>query len=222
MPNNQLIIAIDGPAGAGKSTVAKRLAAILKCSYLDTGAMYRALTLKALRKKIDLESEAALVKLANDTKIDLENRGDILRVLMDGEDVSEEIRAANVTNNTFYIARTPGVREKMVSWQRDIGRRKSCIVEGRDVTTVVFPDASYKFYLDANLDERSQRRLKELEEKGNPVDAGKLKTDIINRDNSDINRKVGALKKSADAVYIDSTNLSLDEVTEKILQHIKV
>ncbi|MCA9408634.1 MAG: (d)CMP kinase [Candidatus Omnitrophica bacterium] len=223
MPNyDHLIVAIDGPAGAGKSTVAKRLAAILKCAYLDTGAMYRALTLKALREKINLEDEKSLVTLAQRTKIDLEDEGRNLRVFLDGQDVSKEIRSAEVTNNTFYIARAPKVREIMVRWQQDIGKRKSLIVEGRDVTTVVFPKATYKFYLDANLDERSHRRLKELKEKGNAVDASKLKKEIHERDNCDLKREVGALKKAQDAIYIDSTHLNLDEVVEQVMKHIKV
>ena len=146
-----MTIAIDGPAGAGKSTVAKRLAKILNVAYLDTGAMYRALTLKALRQHIDLNNEGKLVELARKTKLDLKNCPEGVKIFLDGEDVSEEIRNHKVTNNTFYIAQAPKVREIMVQWQRRLGEKQSLVAEGRDIGTVVFPNASYKFYLDADL-----------------------------------------------------------------------
>jgi len=214
------IVTIDGPAGAGKSTVAKRLAEKLNLSYLDTGAMYRALTLKAIRQNINLEDEEALVTLARQTTIDLENHASSVKVLLDGEDVSEDIRTIEVTNKTFYTARTPGVREIMVEWQRDIGNRRGVVVEGRDVGTVVFPQATNKFYLDANVDERSRRRIVELREKGNDVDADKLTAELKDRDNKDLTRSVGPLKKADDAVFIDSTDFSIDEVVEEMLKHI--
>ncbi len=214
------VIASDGPAGAGKSTIAKKLANILHFAYLDTGAMYRALTLKALQNKVNLESEEELVALAEKTTIDLENHAAGVKVLLDGQDVSEAIRTLEVTNNTFYIARAPKVREIMVKWQQDIGAKKDIVVEGRDVTTVVFPQATHKFYMDANIEERTKRRAQELRDKGKEVDADNLLKEIKERDNNDFTRQVGPLKKAEDAIVIDSTHLSIDEVIEKVIKHI--
>lgn len=208
-----VVITIDGPAGAGKSTVAKALARRLNFSYLDTGAMYRALTLKAIRCHLPLEDEGALVLLARETTIHLEpDEVKGTRVFLDGEDVSDEIRTISVTNNTFYIARAPGVREVMVEWQRAMGRKQDVVVEGRDAGTVIFPAATYKFYLDAQVDERALRRLKELEGKGQVIDPEKLKNEIKDRDQKDFSRSVGPLKRAEGAVYIDSTSLTVEEV----------
>lgn len=216
-----LTITIDGPAGAGKSTAAKGLAKKLKIAYLDTGAMYRALTLKAMRNKINLEDEAALVKLAQKTALDLEDVSQGLKVILDGEDVSQEIRTVEVTNNTFYIARAPRVREIMVDWQRKIGGKKSIVAEGRDVGTVVFPKATVKFYLDADVQERTARRLKELEAKGEHVEMAKLMQEVKDRDQKDFSRQVGPLKKAEDAVVIDSTHMTIDQMINEMLKHIQ-
>ena len=222
LAEKNIVIAIDGPAGAGKSTVAKALAARLNFSYIDTGAMYRALTLKALRDKINLENEAQLVKLAKQTSIDLQgNPQSGLKVMLDGEDVSKEIRTIEVTNNTFYVARTPQVREVLVTWQRAIGQRKSIVMEGRDIGTVVFPKATYKFYLDANVEERSRRRIEELKAKGKLVDAQKLTQELQERDQKDFTRSVGPLKQAEDAVYMDTTFWSIDENVSQILKYIQ-
>jgi len=216
------VISIDGPAGAGKSTVAKKLAQHLKFFYLDTGAMYRALTLKALRQKVRLEDEKSLVTLARQTSIDFkESSSQGIRVILDGEDVSEAIRSQEVTNYTFYIARTAGVRRVMVEWQRRIGVKHNVVVEGRDIGTVVFPKAQKKFYLDANFAERVRRRIKELEDKGEKIEAAKLKKELKERDHKDLTRSAGPLKKADDAIVIDSTNLTVKQVVAKMLVHIK-
>jgi len=216
----KLIIAIDGPAGSGKSTVSKLIARKLGLLYIDTGAMYRALTLKAMRKGINLEDEKSLTGLAQTTKIELEDKGH-LHVFLDGEDVSSPIRTPEVTNCVKYIARTPGVRQEMVKLQRAMGRSGGGVLEGRDIGTVVFPDADYKFYLDANPEERAKRRHKDMVELGAAEDVSKIKKDITERDASDINRSVGALKKAPDAVYIDTTRLSIKEVVSMIESYIK-
>jgi len=215
-----LIVAIDGPAGSGKSTVSKLIAARLGLLYIDTGAMYRALTLKAMRNGIVLEDEKALTRLAESTKIELEE-SEGLKVFLDGEDVSIPIRTPEVTANVKYIARTPGVRQQMVKLQRMLGARSGGVLEGRDIGTVVFPDAGFKFYLDANPEIRAKRRYKDLAELGARQDVEKIKKDIVERDTSDINRSVGALKKAADAIYIDTTDLSIEEVVRRIESHIK-
>ncbi len=215
-----LIIAIDGPAGSGKSTVAKLIANKLGLLYIDTGAMYRALTLKAMRGGINMADAPALVNLAKTTRIELKDK-DSLHVFLDGEDVSVPIRTPEVTNNVKHIAGTPGVRQEMVKLQRAMGEKYGGVLEGRDIGTVVFPDAEYKFYLDASPEERAKRRQKDLIGLGAAEDVEKIKKDIIERDASDINRKVGALKQASDAVYIDTTNLSIDGVVRSIESYIK-
>ncbi len=216
------MITIDGPAGAGKSTVAREIAQRLGIFFLDTGAMYRALTLKVLRQGVDLEDEGQLVEAVQETKIDFGRYPDgKVKVLLDAQDVTEEIRTMEVTNKTFYIARAPRVRAIVVKWQRDIGSKRSVVAEGRDVGTVVFPKATHKFYLDADPEERSRRRIKELREKGQAVDADNLKKELEERDHKDLTRRVGPLKRAEDAVVIDSTHLTADEVVEAMLRHIK-
>ncbi len=219
MPADHLVITLDGPAGAGKSTVARALAKRLGISYLDTGAMYRALTLKALRFKMDLSDEEALTNLARHTIISFKEMPDgSLHVTLDGEDVSVDIRSADVTNNTYYAAKTPGVRTLMVAWQRDIGQARSVVTDGRDQGTVVFTDARFKFYLDADVQERVRRRHKELADAGRKTDFEKLKVEMIERDRKDLTRSVGPLKKAFDAVTVDTTGLTIEETIDKIMK----
>ena len=216
-----IIIAIDGPAGAGKSTVAKTLAVRLGFNYLDTGAMYRSLTLKALRSGVNLEDEDALVSLAKETVIDLKGNPEKgLHIFLDGKDVSEEIRTPEITNNTFYIARAPRVREIMVEWQRGIGLKNNVVMEGRDIGTVVFPQAQYKFYLDATVEERALRRHKEFLQKGKESCLEDVITDVKTRDEKDFTRAVGALKKADGAIVVDSTAMTIEEVVEKMAGYV--
>jgi cytidylate kinase len=219
MTNRTTIITIDGPAGAGKSTVAKALARRLGYTYIDTGAMYRAVALKAIRTGVNWEDEEALVALACRTQLKLtyDDRA-CLHVIMDGEDVSEAIRTPEVTNHTFYVARAAKVRAILVQWQQEMGRRNHAVIEGRDVGTVVFPQATYKFYLDAQFAERSRRRINELREKGNDVNEEHLQMELQERDNKDLTRKTGPLKKADDAQLIDSTHLSIEEVVAEMLR----
>jgi len=218
----KLVVALDGPAGSGKSTVSKLLAKRLRLLYIDTGAMYRALTLKAMKQGADLENENALIELARSTKIDMKEEGKGLKVFLDGKDVTALIRTPELTNNVKYIARVPGVRKEMVMLQRSIGARPGgAVLEGRDIGTVVFPDADYKFYLDADEEERVKRRYKELIALGQKVDLEEMRKDVSMRDESDMKRSVGALKKAEDAVVIDTTELSIDQAVEKILTYIR-
>lgn len=212
-----MIVAIDGPAGSGKTTIAKLLAKNLNISYLDTGATYRALTLKALENNADLKNVQALVKLAERLNIEFKDK----MTYLDGKDVSDKIRMPVVDKNISLIVSYPEVRSVMVNLQRILSKNTDFVVEGRDITTVVFPNAEFKFYLDANPEVRAKRRFKELEEKGVKIDFKELEKDLYKRDDADRNRKVGALTKSADAIVIDTSDLTIDGVVQKMLSHIK-
>lgn len=211
-----MIVAIDGPAGAGKSTVAKLLAQRLGIYYLDTGAMYRAFTLYVLERKIDIKDTEAIKKLLDSFILVID--GD--RIILNGEDVTQEIRSDRVTENVSYISSLNFVRKKMVALQRDIGKNKSIVAEGRDIGTVVFPDTKYKFYLDASIEERAKRRL--FDEKNiSKVNFNTLVEKIKKRDTYDSTRENSPLKKASDAIYIDTTNMSIEEVTNFIINKIK-
>jgi len=212
------VIAIDGPAGSGKSTVAKGVARRLKALYIDTGAMYRALTLKAIKEAIDFNNEEALSRLAAAVDIQLKMRGDFLQVMLDGEDVSKAIRKQALTEKVRFVAGIAGVRKEMVKLQRRLARasKSGAVLEGRDIGTVVFPDAEYKFYLDAHPEERAKRRHKELKQMGQKVSLKSLARDIKIRDRGDMTRNVAPLVKAQDATYIDTTDLSVKEVVEEI------
>jgi len=215
-----MIIAIDGPAGAGKSTVAKILAQRLGFLYIDTGAMYRALTLEALEQNIDIRDSERLVKMATTSSIDLVSRSGNLRVLLDGRDVSKEIREPRVTKLVSDLAKIKGVREAMLKLQRALGKESDSVLEGRDIGTVVFPDAEKKFYLDAKFGERVDRRYKELKETNREVKSEEVAQDLNNRDTIDSSREFAPLKKAEDAVYIDTTSLGIEEVVQTLLKYI--
>lgn len=215
------VIAIDGPAGAGKSSVAREVARKLNFIYLDTGAMYRALTLKALRKKIKLEDEQALINLASTTNIEIKPFKDTnLQVILDNEDVTSLIRTTEVTENVSFVAKVPKLREIMVGLQRKFSANNNIVVEGRDIGTVVFPNAEKKFYLDANFKERVRRRFKELKEVDSGVVEEAIKKDLAERDKKDLTRSVAPLKKADDAIYIDTTNMNIEEAAQEILKRI--
>jgi cytidylate kinase len=215
------VIAIDGPAGSGKSTVAKLVAQRLGFLYIDTGAMYRALTIKALRTKADLNDEAKLGALARATDIKLEQSSGSLNVYLDGEDVTSEIRTPEITNKVKYIARAKPVRECMVAKQRKLGEEGGTVMEGRDIGTVVLPDADKKFYIDASFDVRVGRRHKELNGNGAALTEEEVRKDLKIRDESDFNRAIGPLKKAEDAILVDTTDLTIEGVVDKVLSIIK-
>lgn len=215
------VIAIDGPAGSGKSTVAKNVAEALRYLYIDTGAMYRALTLKAVENKIDLTNERALTALSENIDIALKEENGRPKVYLDGVCVTDKIRDLSISEQVKHIARVEGVRANMARMQRALGENaKGAVMEGRDIGTVVFPDARFKFYLDASFDERVERRYKELKGKGMNVSKDMVKNDLEARDMTDKARKAGPLKKADDAVLIDTTPLSIDDVTKQVLGYI--
>ncbi|AQS58591.1 (d)CMP kinase [Desulforamulus ferrireducens] len=213
-------IAIDGPAGAGKSTVAKLVAQALNFLYIDTGAMYRAITLKALRQNLDLQDEESLTQLAKDSIIKLVP-GSQQRVLLDDEDVTEEIRSPEVTGQVSTVAKIAGVREVMVQRQREMAQETSVVMDGRDIGTVVLPDANAKFFLTASAEERANRRARELRAKGYQIDIEQLTKEIKERDYMDSNRAVSPLVPADDAITIDSTGMTIEEVVATIIDMVE-
>jgi cytidylate kinase len=216
-----MIVAIDGPSGAGKSTLAKRIAKDLRFTYLDTGAIYRALALKILRRAVDLNDTATLSAMVNDTTIDLRETNGQLQVFLDGEDVSASIRTPEVSQMASRASALAMVRHRLLDLQRALGRRGNVVAEGRDIGTVVFPDAQVKIFLNASIEERARRRCEELHAAGRAVSLNETIREMEERDKRDSERDLAPLRKADDAVALDSSGLTADGVAEMVLQLIK-
>lgn len=219
------VIAIDGPAGAGKSTVAKLVAKKLGFLYVDTGAMYRALTFNALKLKLDLNDKNSLIEMAKKSKIELVQNDDCYKVFINGEEITKEIRTEEVSKNSHFIASIPEIREILWNMQRAYRENHNIVMEGRDIGTIVFPDAQIKIYLDASVEERAKRRYLQLKQQNLEVDIETLKKEIILRDERDKNRKIAPLIKHPEAFVIDTTNLTIEQevniITELYRKKIK-
>ncbi|MBC6003168.1 Cytidylate kinase [uncultured Clostridium sp.] len=212
-----LVIAVDGPAGAGKSTIAKIVADKLNINYIDTGAMYRAITYKVLQNDIDVNNEDQIIEIAKNSDIDFKDNN----IYLDGKILKEEIRTPEVSNNVSNIAQIKEVRYLMVDVQREIGNKSSVILDGRDIGSYVFPKADYKFFLVASPEERGERRYKELIKKGYDTSLEEVIKDVIRRDEIDSNREFAPLVKASDAIEIDTTGKSIDEVVESVISKIR-
>jgi cytidylate kinase len=217
----RLIIAIDGPSGSGKSTVARALAERLGYVYIDTGAMYRTVALTAREKAIAVENERELARLASALHISFVKKGEKTHILCNGEDVTEAIRSPEMSLLASEISKRKGVRMALVRAQRKMGRGGGVVLEGRDIGTVVFPHADVKFYLDAEIEERARRRFDELGEKGVKVDFKETLREVMQRDHSDMHRIHSPLKQAADALFIDSTHQSVEEVVKEMTRIVR-
>lgn len=207
-------IAIDGPAGAGKSTIAKILAEKLGMNYIDTGAMYRAITLKAIENNIDFNDVSSLINLVNNTDIKISNG----RIYLDNKDVTNKIRTPLVNQKVSIIAAISEIREKMIYLQKKLAEDGNVIMDGRDIGTVVLPNASLKFFITATVEERAKRRFLELKAKGYDVNYDNIKKEILSRDEQDMKRKISPLKPAEDAIVIDTSNKEIKEIIQEILQ----
>jgi CMP/dCMP kinase len=214
---NKLIIAIDGPVGSGKSSVAKRVADLLGYTYLDSGAMYRAIAWRALRDGVALDSPGKLEELARATRVDLVRTDGALHVFADGEDVTARIRSAAVSQAASRVAAVPGVRTVLLDQQRRAGSPGGVVMEGRDIGTVVFPHAQLKIFLDASLEVRAERRRKEHLEKGEAFDLAKMLEEVRERDRRDHERTVSPLVRAHDAVLVDNTAMDVEETARLIV-----
>lgn len=218
MVNKKIIVAVDGPAGAGKSTISKKIAEVLKLEYIDTGAMYRALTLKVINKGINPNDVKSILEIMEDTTIEFINN----HVYLDGIKVDKEIRKNIVTNHVSEISKIAEVRKKMVDMQRKLSESNNVIMDGRDIGTVVLPHANYKFFITASVEERARRRYKELLEKGEKdITYDQILIEIKKRDEIDSTREIAPLKKSPDAHLIDTTNKTIDECVNEIIEIIE-
>lgn len=212
------IIAIDGPAGSGKGTIAKILSEKLKYIYIDSGATYRCVALACLRNNIKLEEEERIIELTKKLNINFTLDG---KTILDGEDVSDLIRSKEVTEIVSQISSIVKVREILVDLQRKMASNSNVIMEGRDITTVVFPNADYKFYLDANIQVRAERRFIQNEKMNIKTSMDEIIQNIEMRDYNDMHKPVGALIRTPEQIYIDSSNMSIDEVVDEMIKYIK-
>ncbi|MFD1206463.1 (d)CMP kinase [Sporosarcina contaminans] len=213
-----IIIAIDGPAAAGKSTIAKRIAEKLNFTYIDTGAMYRALTHKALQLGIDMDSDRDLSKLLEETDIQLQPNRDGQAVIIDGKDCTEVIRSQEVTANVSQVAAHTNVRKMMVAKQRDLAAGIGVVMDGRDIGTAVLPNADLKIFMTASVEERADRRYIENQRRGIQTSLAQLIADIKERDRADSEREVSPLKQAEDAILLDTTSLSIEEVADQVIE----
>lgn len=214
---SKIKIAIDGPSGAGKSTIAKRIAKQLGIDYIDTGAMYRAVAYKLLQRQIDINDTMALTEMLSETDIDFIGGN----IILDGEIVNDKIRTHEISRMASDVAALQTVRDKLVAFQRKMGQNKSVVMDGRDIGTNVLMDANYKFFVTATTSERARRRWLELVEKDGKVDLKQVEADIVMRDSNDSTREINPFKKAEDAIEFDTTGMSIEEVTDKILEVIK-
>ena len=214
--NKKLVVAIDGPAGAGKSTVAQLAAKQLGYTYIDTGAMYRAVAWKTLQQKADV-TDALILDVARDIDVRLAYQAGVTQVFVDGQDITGEIRTPEVSHIVSQVAALGPVREKMVDLQRQMATEGGVLMDGRDIATHVLPDADVKIFLTASIEERAQRRWKEMKEKGYDMSLEELQKDIAARDKADSEREISPLVQADDATLLDTTGLSIDEVVARIL-----
>ena len=216
-----MIVAIDGPSGAGKSTLAKRVAREFGFMYLDTGALYRALGLKVLRQGAEVADDARMAHLVESTDIDLTEQDGKLEVFLDGEEVSASIRTPEVSQMASKVSALKSVRQRLLEIQRTLGRRGSVVAEGRDIGTVVFPEAEVKIFLDASVKERARRRTEELRAAGRPVGIEETQREMEERDRRDSERELAPLCKAGDALAIDSSSLDAEAVAERVIKAIR-
>ncbi|MEC7798872.1 MAG: (d)CMP kinase [Candidatus Neomarinimicrobiota bacterium] len=217
-----MIIAIDGPAATGKSTTAKALAKRLGFTYLDTGAMYRAITLLILRKKVQIGENFALISLLKKFDLKIQQHEKQILVILNGEDVSNEIRRLDVTKYVSEVSALPAVRKSLVKIQRKIAKDQNCVVEGRDIGTIVFPDAEVKFYVVADYDVRAKRRLLDFKKLGEEKSIDELIEELKNRDKYDSEREHSPLLKANDAIEVDTTNLTIEEQVNFMFKKVKL
>jgi len=217
-----MVITIDGPAGVGKTTTAKRLASKLGYQYLDTGAMYRAVTYFFRKNSVDISSEVQVIKMLDILNLELDfTSANEIRVLLDDVDISTMIRSKEITSAVSEVSAIKAVRKKMVKIQKDTAKNGNFIVEGRDIGTVVFPDAKYKFFLTADYDVRAQRRLEDFKRVNEELNVNKIKQDLTDRDQYDSSRKLSPLKQAKDAIVIDTSTCTIDDQVNQIFKHIE-
>ena len=216
-----IIVAIDGPAGAGKSSTAKEVAFQLGFVYIDTGAMYRAVTLEVIRSNVDVSNENQVTLIAKKSNIQFRWINKYLHTFLNNEDVSDEIRSSEVADLVSPVSAIPGVRDVMVKYQREMAKRDNIVMEGRDIGTNVFPSADFKFYLDADIDIRAKRRISDYKKIGQELTLEEIKKEIKIRDKIDSSRRYSPLKKAYNAIIIDTTNLSFKEQVEMIVNRVK-